>query len=404
MTQADVNRIEAQFALLRDLLRAIASQSDAHSGIMSVLEAALALTQAPAGYVLLLSDPRLLVARNISDQDVLPDETAKGLVATLTEPFDLHPQPADGSVLPKTPAIAIPVRLQKQSVGLMWLSLPSAAAPDDPLLEPLRMLIDLLKVLVMSARAAARHESLARNQSEFMRIVSHDLRSPLTSIQGFASMLEQGTVGEINERQSYFVEKILSGVTQMTSLVENIQDAGRYDLETGFYEMERHPCDLAEIVSRIIKNHLVPAEKQELSLSAVLADDVPIINADVNMLERAIINLVDNAIKYTPNGGRVEVVVRRRGDEVVVSVKDNGLGISQEHQKMLFERHFRIPRREHKKVKGSGLGLFIVRSVAQRHGGTAWVDSVEGQGSTFSFSIPLSEANALVSGTFDSAG
>ncbi|MBC7869249.1 MAG: HAMP domain-containing histidine kinase [Chitinophagaceae bacterium] len=230
-----------------------------------------------------------------------------------------------------------------------------------------------------------------------MRIVSHDLRSPLTSIQGFASMLEQGTVGDINERQAHFVEKILSGVNQMTLLVDNFQDAGRYDPETGFYEMERSHCDLTEMVSRIIKNYLVPAEKQELSVSAVISDDVPIISADVNMLERAIINLVDNAIKYTPNGGKVEVGVRRRNDQVIVSVKDSGLGISAEHQKMLFERHFRIPRREHKKVKGSGLGLFIVRSVAQRHGGQAWVESVEGQGSTFFISIPLDSANSIIS-------
>jgi signal transduction histidine kinase len=214
-------------------------------------------------------------------------------------------------------------------------------------------------------------------------------------MQGFASMLESQMMGEMNEKQAHFVEKILAGIAQMTSLVDNIQDAGRYDPETGFYEMERTHCDLIEIAHRIVSNHLVPAEKGELTLTVNAASDVPIINADSNMIERALTNLVDNAIKYTPNGGSIEVRVHRRGDDVVLSVRDNGLGISPEHQKHLFERHVRIPRKEHKKVKGTGLGLFIVRSVAQRHGGKAWVESVEGNGSEFCMSIPLNGPNLI---------
>ena len=232
-----------------------------------------------------------------------------------------------------------------------------------------------------------------------MRIVSHELRSPLTSMQGFASMLESQMVGDLNEKQAHFVSKILSGIVQMTSLVDNIQDAGRYDPETGFYEIERNYCDLIEIANRIVSNHLVPAEKQELAVEVVTSDDVPIINADTNMLERAITNLVDNAIKYTPNGGHIEIAIKRSGDEIVLSVSDDGHGISDEDQRYLFERHTRIRRQEHKRVKGSGLGLFIVRSVAQRHGGDAWVESVEGEGSTFYISIPLEGPNLLIQET-----
>jgi signal transduction histidine kinase len=151
------------------------------------------------------------------------------------------------------------------------------------------------------------------------------------------------------------------------------------------------------MVRRIVENHLLPAEKQELTIVTRISDNVPIINADANMLERAIINLMDNAIKYTPNGGQIEVGVERQDETLMVSVHDNGLGISPENQKLLFERHVRIPRQEHKKIKGSGLGLFIVKSVARRHGGDAWVTSREGKGSTFFIGIPLDGANAVVS-------
>jgi signal transduction histidine kinase len=249
---------------------------------------------------------------------------------------------------------------------------------------------------VLALRDISQFKKLNRNQSEFVRIVSHDLRSPLTSMQGFASMLELELVGELNEKQAQFVEKILAGIAQITALVDNIQDAGRFDPETGFYEMERSPCDVGEIVVRIVQNHLVPAEKQELSISVNVADDVPIINADANMLERAITNLVDNAIKYTPNGGKVDVNVSCVNNDLHISVRDTGLGINPEHQQQLFQRHVRIARQEHKRIKGTGLGLFIVKSVAQRHEGNAWVNSSDGEGSTFTMSIPLDGANLIL--------
>ena len=248
---------------------------------------------------------------------------------------------------------------------------------------------------MLALRDITHFKKLNRNQNEFTRIVSHDLRSPLTSMQGFASMLELGLVGDLNEKQKHFIEKILNGISQMTALVDNIQDAGRYDPETGFYEILRSHCDLSEMVRRISETHLMPAEKQELAFNVDIAPDLPIINADINMLERAVTNLIDNAIKYTPNGGQINVGVKRHEDTIQISVKDTGLGISPEHQKHLFERHVRIPRQEHKKIKGSGLGLFIVKSVAQRHGGDAWVNSIEGEGSTFFMSIPLSGPNLI---------
>lgn len=244
---------------------------------------------------------------------------------------------------------------------------------------------------ILCLRDITRFKRLIQSQHEFLRVVSHDVRTPLTSIGGFAAIL--GTVGEVNDKQELFVEKILNGVTQITNLVDNIQDAGRYDVETGFYEMSRSECDLRTIVTRIVNNHLLPAEKQELTLTCAVEPDVPIINADPTMLERGIANLVDNAIKYTPNGGKIDVLVSTLNGDVVISVRDNGFGISPENQKRLFQRHVRIVRQEHKKVKGTGLGLFIVKSVAQRHGGDAWVESRENVGSTFSFNIPLKGAN-----------
>jgi signal transduction histidine kinase len=233
---------------------------------------------------------------------------------------------------------------------------------------------------------------LTRNQTEFVRIVAHDLRTPLTSIQGFTSMLEM--VGPLTEKQQYFISKVLSGINHMTHLVDSIQDAGRYDPESGFKET-RSPTDLREIVRRILEHHMVPADKT-LQITSTIDDNIPLLNLDPIMIERAIGNLVDNAIKYTPTDGHVQVTLQREDKRILIAVKDTGLGISPEQVGRLFERHVRIVRPEFKKIKGTGLGLFIVRSVARRHDGEAWIESVEGQGSTFFISLPLTGANILV--------
>lgn len=202
-------------------------------------------------------------------------------------------------------------------------------------------------------------------------------------------------IGPLTDRQVEFVDKISGGVTQMSEMVEKILDAGRLDPHTGSYELAREPADLAEVAHRATQALLEPARKKGLTLTAAIADDLPILNVDRAMLGSAFANLVENAVKYTPEGGTVEVTLGMEQDKIVFRVRDNGYGIPAADRDRLFQRNVRIHRQEWKRVKGSGLGLFIVKNVAQRHGGDAWVESVEGQGSTFCLSIPLDGPNLL---------
>ncbi len=376
--------------LLRKVLRVIATTDEPRDCYAPIVQMAQDLTGARGGFVFLWDEPHLLVADEAVEGDIPPVGILWDIANKLEAGLHQNPQQADGLW---AGCVLSPVIIQHQTVGLWGLIFDFPLELTPPVQEAIDTFTNSLIVVTKSVRTDARHDKLGRNQSEFVRIVSHDLRSPLTSVQGFSSMLHM--VGDLNEKQSHFVEKILSGVAQMAALVENIQDAGRFDPETGFYEMQRAPCDLAEIVNRIVESYLLPAEKQELTLRKRILDNVPIISADLTMLERAITNLVDNAIKYTPNGEQVIVNLYREGDNILISVEDSGFGISPDNQKMLFERHMRIPRKEHKRVKGSGLGLFIVRSVARRHGGNAWVNSTEGEGSTFTISIPLVGENLI---------
>ncbi len=379
-----------EYAILRDVMRILATASEPSAPTTPILEHLRQMTGAKSASMLIFDEPRSLFVVGMNEADMPADSALTQLAKEL--PYGIHHQ-LDVPTPQYDSWIFAQIRVKENIVGAVCLFFDGQHQISNHHHPAIESLIDSLTICATHIRLVARHEKLGRNQSEFMRIVSHDLRSPLTSIQGFASMLEAGSVGELNSQQEHFVEKILSGISQMTSLVENFQDAGRYDPETGFYEMQRKPCDVGEIIRKIVSNHIVPAEKQELNLKTQIEDDLPIIFADSNMLERAIINLVDNAIKYTPNGREIIVQALRNGDSVHIAVKDNGLGISPENQKLLFERHVRIARTEHKRVKGSGLGLFIVRSVARRHGGEAWVESEEGNGSTFFIKVPIGEVN-----------
>lgn len=392
MTQFTDNIQPTNTTLLQDILRLVAKSPNLDRVAPIILEKASAIVSASAGFYRVFEEPDLLFTHSLDESHVPDSDALKQAISGLAH--DIHISNSLPTELATTYKgwLLVPIMYKRKMAGVFCLLFTDEMTLTDTASNLLLSLMDSLTIVTTTEKVSARHAKLMQNQNEFVRIVSHDLRSPLTSIKGFASMLE---AAEEDPKLAHFVVKILSGVTQMTSLVDNIQDAGRYDPETGFYEMDRTPTDLIDMVHKIVNTHLVPAEKEELTLGVNIADDIPIVNIDANMIERSIINLVDNAIKYTPNGGRIEVGLQKDDGDLLITISDNGYGISEENRRQLFNRHFRIRRREHNRVKGSGLGLFIVRSVARHHNGDAFVESVEGDGSTFGIRIPLSGENLL---------
>lgn len=246
---------------------------------------------------------------------------------------------------------------------------------------------------VLVLRDISHFKRLHDNMSDFLSTVSHDMRSPLTFMKGYLDMI--GMVGDVNEKQLEFIDKIAAGVDQMADMVEKILEAGKLDPVTGTYQLSREASDVVEIVDGAVARLAEPAAKKQLELVHTIADGIPIMNIDKTMLTSAFTNLIENAIKYTPEGGHVEVELSIAEETLLFRVSDDGYGISAEDQEKLFDRNVRVHRKEWKRVKGSGLGLFIVKNVAQRHGGDAWVRSTEGEGSSFYVSIPLDGLNLI---------
>jgi len=215
--------------------------------------------------------------------------------------------------------------------------------------------------------------------------VSHDLRSPLTLMRGYATMLEM--VGELNEQQQGYVKKIISGVENMSRLVNNLLDLGRIDLGVG---LQVENVSVLDIIERATSALQLQATQKNIALSVEFSKDMPnTVEADQALLHQAVYNLVENAIKYTPDGGRVTVSTSSQPGVLIFAIEDSGIGIAADDLPRLFEKFYRGKQREARAQHGSGLGLAIVQSVAVNHGGRVWVDSVMGKGSTFYLQIPL---------------
>ena len=236
-------------------------------------------------------------------------------------------------------------------------------------------------------RDVTHFKELDSMKSEFVATVSHDLRSPLTLMRGYATMLEM--VGELNEQQQGYVRKIISGVENMSRLVNNLLDLGRIEIGVG---LQVEYVTVLDIIERVTSALQLQASQKNIALKVELPKDMPhAVEADQALLHQAVYNLVENAIKYTPDEGRVTIRTLSQPGYLIFAVEDSGLGISTEDLPHLFEKFYRGKQRETRSQPGSGLGLAIVHSVATNHGGRVWVDSVVGKGSTFYLQIPLNQ-------------
>ena len=235
-------------------------------------------------------------------------------------------------------------------------------------------------------RDVTHYKELDEMKSEFVDTVNHDLRSPLTTIRGYATMLDM--VGELNEQQSRYVKKITDSVERMYRLVNTLLDIGR--IEAGI-DLKLEWLPLADIVRQVAEDLRVNAVPKQIDYQVVLPETtLPMVQADRALMEQAIQNVIDNAIKFTDRGGKVTISIRTDEEQfVTVEVKDTGAGISPVDLPRLFERFYRGAQRKLKSDAGSGLGLSIVKSIIERHGGKVNVASRLGEGSTFSLRIPL---------------
>lgn len=233
-------------------------------------------------------------------------------------------------------------------------------------------------------------ERLNRAKSEFVSIVSHEFRTPLTGIQGFSEMMrdEQLTLEEMRE----YAGDINKDSQRLNRMIDEMLDLDR--MESGRMTIHPEPMDLNAVVTEAVNRVRPNAPNHTLSLD--LQPDLPPIHADRDRLTQVASNLLNNAVKYSPTGGRVTVKTRAEGGEVRIEVRDEGLGIPRDALETIFERYSRVDSVATKDIPGTGLGLPIVRQIVQLHGGRVWAESELGRGSVFYVVLPLAGAGERV--------
>jgi two-component system phosphate regulon sensor histidine kinase PhoR len=227
---------------------------------------------------------------------------------------------------------------------------------------------------------------LERVRQDFVANVSHEFRTPLTAIQGFAETLLGGALDDPANRRR-FVEIIREHAMRLARLTEDLLKLSR--IEAGQLKLEFRPVSVAQLVESCVETAQLKATPRNLALNVQLPDGLPAVRGDANSLQEVLQNLLDNALQYTPGGGRIEVSASCSDGRVIVTVADTGIGIPQAEQERIFERFYRVDAARSREAGGTGLGLSIARHIMEAHGGRLWVESAVGEGSRFHFSIPV---------------
>jgi len=229
-------------------------------------------------------------------------------------------------------------------------------------------------------------KELDRIKSDFVTTVSHDLRSPLTAILGYIELLSRS--GPLNANQSQFVERIVFSVQSITALLTDLLELGK--IEAGF-DHDREAVSMRLIVQYAVEGQRHSWETKHQVLDVQMAEDLPMVMGHPQRLRQLVNNLLENAIKYTPEGGSIAISLESESDFLVLRVTDTGIGIPQKDQPYIFDKFYRSDVAIDQ-YEGTGLGLSIVKGIVDQHGGRIWVDSRVGQGTTFTVMLPANGA------------
>jgi signal transduction histidine kinase len=289
--------------------------------------------------------------------------------------------------------LAVPMVREGQLIGCLGVTRNLPGEFPTETIELLRTFATQSALAIQNARLfqeiedkSAQLEAASRHKSEFLANMSHELRTPLNAIIGFSEILAEKMFGDINEKQTEYLQDILESGRHLLSLINDILDLSK--IEAGRMELELAEFDLPSAIENALILVRERASRRGIRLGSTVDERLGRIDGDERKVKQVLLNLLSNALKFTPEGGRIEVGARLDGAVVEVSVVDTGIGIAPEDQAAVFEE-FRQVGTADKKAEGTGLGLALSRKFIELHGGRIWVKSQLGAGSTFAFTLPL---------------
>lgn len=232
-----------------------------------------------------------------------------------------------------------------------------------------------------------REIDIDRAKTEFVSLASHQLRTPLSTVKWYAELLLAGDAGEISDSQRKYLDEIYRGNQRMIDLVNALLNVSRIDL--GTFIIDVVPTDFRSVADVVIYELRPMINDQAVKVIRAFEDDLPSIPADPKLVKVIIQNLLSNAVKYTQPNGEVNLAIKKHDDSILIVISDNGFGIPRSQQGKIFTKLFRADNVREKETTGTGLGLYIVKSIVDQAGGRIWFESEENKGTTFYVSIPL---------------
>ena len=290
--------------------------------------------------------------------------------------------------------LAVPMMREGQLIGCLGVTRNQPGDFPAETIELLRTFATQSALAIQNARLfheiedkSRQLEAASRHKSEFLANMSHELRTPLNAIIGFSEVLSERMFGDLNEKQEEYLKDIYASGQHLLSLINDILDLSK--IEAGRMELEVAEFSLPAAIDNALILVRERASRRGITLGRAIDDRVGMIRGDERKVKQVLLNLLSNALKFTPEGGRIDVRATVNDGMAEISVADTGVGIAPEDQEAIFEE-FRQVGTADKKVEGTGLGLALSRKFIELHGGRIWVHSQPGKGSTFSFTLPAS--------------
>lgn len=289
--------------------------------------------------------------------------------------------------------VLLPMSFKDEAVGALSVAMTEPHVWDEAEVQAMERVAEYAAHTLVEQRYVTSLEDLDQQKSDFMATTSHELRTPLTSIAGYLELLEDGDYGQLSAPQARALDVIARNVERLRSLIDDLLLLNR--LDSGEANTERRVHDIGRSTARVVEQLAPVAAAAEVELVLEQPEEPVLVRADPAQIERAIGNLVSNAVKFTPAGGSVRLTTGVHGDEVRIACADTGMGIPVADQERLFTRFFRASNAQQGQVPGTGLGLVIVESIAAAHCGAVGLVSTEGEGTTVTLTLPLLPGEGL---------
>ncbi|MES2223775.1 MAG: ATP-binding protein [Patescibacteria group bacterium] len=260
--------------------------------------------------------------------------------------------------------------------------------PTSSIVTPIILDGEIIGV-VETFRDITKEKEIDKAKTEFVSLASHQLRTPLSTINWYTEMLLAGDVGKLNSDQEKYLDEVYRGNQRMVGLVNALLSVSRMDL--GTFVLEPEPTDVTALVRGVVNEQKPQIDQKKISLFPLFGTNIPLIQTDPKLLRMVIQNLLSNAIKYTPNKGKIELSLNlvNKKKTLLFKITDTGYGIPKNQQSKIFTKLFRADNVREKDTEGTGLGLYMVKSIIDNSKGKVWFESVEDKGTTFNVELPV---------------